>query len=77
MEANKNMRDRSFVGGRVEKQIAWQRLVNGWFKLNTDGAARGNPGLATAGGVVRDEFGLWKGGFVLNIGICSAPLAEL
>ena len=51
--------------------------MNGWFKLNTDGAARGNPRLATTGGVVRDEYRMWKGGFALNIGICSAPLAEL
>ncbi|CAA7039902.1 unnamed protein product [Microthlaspi erraticum] len=45
--------------------------------LNTDGASRGNPGLATAGGVLRDGEGRWRGGFAINIGRCSAPLAEL
>jgi len=40
------------------------------MKLNTDGASRGNPGLATVGGVVRDGQGRWCGGFDLNIGVC-------
>ena len=62
---------------RVERQIAWTRPPEGWFKLNTDGASRGNPGLATAGGVLRNSDGEWCSGFALNIGICSAPLAEL
>ena len=47
------------------------------MKLNTDGASHGNPGLASAGGVLRDGEGEWCGGFALNIGRCSAPLAEL
>lgn len=62
---------------RVERQIAWSPPSEGWIKLNTDGASRGNPGLASAGGVLRDGSGVWRGGFALNIGICSAPLAEL
>ncbi|CAA7059955.1 unnamed protein product [Microthlaspi erraticum] len=62
---------------RVERQIAWQPPIQGWWKVNTDGTSRGNPGLATAGGVLRDEQGSWVCGFALNIGICSAPLAEL
>lgn len=63
--------------GRVERLIAWKRPEEGWLKLNTDGASRGNPGTATAGGVMRDEEGRWCAGFAVNIGICSAPLAEL
>jgi len=62
---------------RVERQIAWSRPDEGWFKLNTDGASRGNPGLATAGGVIRDAAGNWVQGFAFNIGVCTAPLAEL
>jgi len=64
-------------GERVERLIAWSKPEEGWWKLNTDGASRGNPGLASAGGVLRDEEGAWRGGFALNIGVCSAPLAEL
>ena len=62
---------------RVERQIGWVAQSTGWYKVNTDGASRGNPGLATAGGVIRDGAGNWCGGFALNIGRCSAPLAEL
>lgn len=62
---------------REERLIAWKAPKDEWFKLNTDGASHGNPGLATAGGVIRDCGGCWRGGFALNIGICSAPLAEL
>lgn len=61
----------------MEKEIAWHRPAESWFKLNTDGASRENPGLATAGGALRDEHGVWRGGFAVNIGICTAPLAEL
>ncbi|CAA7057752.1 unnamed protein product [Microthlaspi erraticum] len=42
-----------------------------------DGASHGNPSLATAGGGLRDGDGQWCGGFALNIGRCTAPLAEL
>ncbi|XP_019087314.1 PREDICTED: uncharacterized protein LOC109127232 [Camelina sativa] len=68
---------RNQVVVREERLIKWLRPSAGWIKLNTDGASRGNPGLATAGGLLRDEDGQWCGGFVLNIGICSAPLAGL
>lgn len=60
-----------------ERLISWTCPRKGRFKLNTDGASRGNPGLATARGALRDAGGNWVGGFSLNIGICSAPLAEL
>ncbi|CAA7018667.1 unnamed protein product [Microthlaspi erraticum] len=62
---------------RVERLIGWTAPSTGWFKLNSDGASRGNPGLAAAGGVLRDGNGRWYGGFSLHIGRCTAPLAEL
>ncbi|CAA7018820.1 unnamed protein product [Microthlaspi erraticum] len=62
---------------RVERQIAWKPPKSGWWKMHTDGAARGNSGLASAGGVLQDASGGWVCGFALNIGICSAPLADL
>ena len=64
-------------GDRTEIMIGWTPPRVGWMKLNTDGASHGNPGLATAGGVLRNGDGEWCGGFVFNIGRCSAPLAEL
>ena len=75
--ANDKLSGRSRGRERVERQISWQKPPSGWIKINTDGAAKGNPGLATAGGVLRDEYGMWHGGFALTIGICSAPMAEL
>ncbi|KAG7536434.1 hem peroxidase [Arabidopsis suecica] len=57
--------------------IRWRAPSVGWVKLTTNGASCGNRGLAAAGGVIRDGDGLWLGGFALNIGICSAPLAKL
>ena len=47
------------------------------MKLNTDGASHGNPGPAAAGGALRNGEGEWCGGFAVNIGSCTAPLAEL
>ena len=49
----------------------------GWKKLNTDGASKGNPGLAGCGGVVRDENGRWIAGFSRHIGVTSSFEAEL
>ncbi|KAG7556773.1 Reverse transcriptase domain [Arabidopsis suecica] len=62
---------------RVERLIGWVAPTDGWLKLNTDGASHGNPGLATAGGLLRDDSGNWGGGFAANLGYCSALVAEL
>lgn len=65
------------TGQRVELMIGWKPPRVGWMKLNTDGASQGNLGLASAGGMLRDGDGEWCGGFALDIGRYSAPLAEL
>lgn len=46
-------------------------------KARYDWSFHKNPVLTTAGGLIRDATGSWCGGFALNIGVCSAPLAEL
>ncbi|CAA7017337.1 unnamed protein product [Microthlaspi erraticum] len=76
-KANKITRGNTGPKLRTERQIGWEAPAAHWFKLNTNGASHGNPGLATAGGVLRDGNGRWCSGFSLNIGRCSAPLAEL
>uniref|UniRef100_A0A6N2MZS1 RNase H type-1 domain-containing protein n=1 Tax=Salix viminalis TaxID=40686 RepID=A0A6N2MZS1_SALVM len=57
--------------------IGWKYPAEGWIKLNVDGCSKGNPGIAGAGGVIRDHMGTWIGGFARNIGICSSVTAEL
>ena len=42
--------------------IRWEFPSPGWVKINTDGAARGYPGLATCGGIFR---GVWENLLVL------------
>ncbi|CAA7024106.1 unnamed protein product [Microthlaspi erraticum] len=44
---------------RVERMIGWQGPPVGWLRLNTDGASHGNPGAASAGGVIKDGDGRW------------------
>lgn len=47
------------------------------MKLNIDGASKGNPGLASAGGLFRDCAGNWLRGFAFHIGIDTSVGAEL
>lgn len=75
--AHAKSRDTPPVGDRVEKRIVWSPPVSAWLKMNTDRASWGNPGLAAAGGILGDENRIWVCGFALNVGVCSAPLAEL
>ena len=42
-----------------------------------DGSALGNPGLAGAGGVLRDHWGRWISSFSLYVGLATKNLAEL
>ena len=44
---------------KVLKGIRWERPPQGWMKLNIDGSANGNPGLAGCGGVIRDDARRW------------------
>ncbi|XP_059311946.1 putative ribonuclease H protein At1g65750 [Lycium ferocissimum] len=41
----------------VYKVIRWMRPAAGWYKCNTDGAAKGNPGLSSAAFCIRNEEG--------------------
>ena len=57
--------------------MRWEAPVAGWVILNTDGAAKGNPGPAGAGGVIRGDKGEWIVGFSENLGHCSSVKAEI
>ncbi|KAL6578151.1 hypothetical protein OROMI_010479 [Orobanche minor] len=73
-----------FLGIKVDFRIArkvsmvhWLKPPIGWMKLNTDGAARGNPGLAAAGGIIRDSCGKPLLCFWEFIGAQSNTFADL
>ena len=48
-----------------------------YLKLNTDGSALDNPGLARARGVLRDHQGWWIAGFSAQVGLATNNMAEL
>ncbi|CAJ2663874.1 unnamed protein product, partial [Trifolium pratense] len=56
--------------------IGWKVPEEGWVKLNTDGASKGE-GLSGCGGIIRDHQGNWCGGFAKFVGTGSVLIAEL
>lgn len=63
----------------VDRLIRWERLSNGWLKLNTDEwvIVREPQACRWGGGVLRNEHGNWVIGFSRKIGIITSYLAEL
>ena len=61
----------------VVKRVCWEKPPFGWLKLNTDGLADGNPGMAGCGGLLRDDHGNWLAGFARRIGTNTSFVAEL
>lgn len=59
------------------KYVSWSFPPDGWYKLNTDGASKGNQGEAGRGGLIKDDSVSWISGFVLKIGYCSTYNAEV
>lgn len=45
--------------------------------MNTDGASRGNPGLAGGGGIIRDHSCVLQYAFSANFGSCTTFRAEI
>lgn len=57
--------------------VRWEYPMEGWVKMNTDGAAKNNTGAAGAGGIIRTSRGETVGMFAANCGFTSATKAEL
>ena len=57
-------------------KVLWVKPTPGLIKLNVDGAAKGNPGLAGEGGVIRDHNGEFIIGFSNYYGHTSNITAE-
>ena len=62
---------------KMLKMVRWEWPYRGWYTLNMDGSAIGNPGVARGGSVLRDDAGLWVKGFARQIGHTTSFLAEL
>lgn len=59
----------------VKVYIGLKPPIENMMKLNTDGA-RNISCEAGCKGIIRDQKGDWKGGFVKYVGNCSVVLAE-
>ena len=57
--------------------VKWLSPPDGWFTLNFDGAAKGNPGNAGVGGLIQDSLGRWVQGYYIGLGITTSVNAEL
>ena len=66
-----------FKACRKEKLIGWKPPLTNWVKLNTNGVFKSSPGIASAGGVIRDEYSIWISGFAFHIGPGSSVLGKL
>ncbi|GFY81985.1 hypothetical protein Acr_02g0002250 [Actinidia rufa] len=66
-------------GGNNWIRVGWKPPSTGIFKLNTDGASKGNLGQAGAGagGLIRNHEGRWVAGFCHNIGTTNSLEAEV
>ncbi|KAK3206435.1 hypothetical protein Dsin_020481 [Dipteronia sinensis] len=64
---------------RVKKSLIkdWIPPLMGTFKFNVDGSARGSPGMAGIGGVLRDSKGKVVCLFSLGVGIMDSNSAEI
>ncbi|KAL0417382.1 UNVERIFIED_CONTAM: putative ribonuclease H protein [Sesamum latifolium] len=52
-----NMGFQTCVKRTALMKVKWNKPDKGWIKINTDGASKGNPGTAGAGGIARNEKG--------------------
>lgn len=59
-----------------EVLVRWNPPDEGWVKVNTDASVSGNGGLASCGGLIRDEDGRWIVGFAKKVGRCDVLKAE-
>ncbi|KAL0286428.1 UNVERIFIED_CONTAM: putative ribonuclease H protein, partial [Sesamum radiatum] len=57
--------------------VHWRKPQEGWYKLNTDGASKGNPGISGAGGILRNHLGRVMFAFLEPLGINTNTHAEL
>ncbi|KAF2300108.1 hypothetical protein GH714_009037 [Hevea brasiliensis] len=59
------------------RHISWEPPIDGWEKLNVDGAVKGAYKHAYVGGLIRNSQGGWCAGFASFVGSYSVLNAEL
>ncbi|KAK0603265.1 hypothetical protein LWI29_003154 [Acer saccharum] len=57
--------------------IIWSVPPYGWFKINTDGFSKGNPGQSACGGVIHMCHRVFLGCFAMPLGCRTAFFSEL
>lgn len=62
---------------RRKRLIGWAYLPGGWVKVNTYEIAKGNPGFAGGGRVIRDSTGCCFVGFAINLSFYPSIWAEV
>lgn len=62
---------------KIQSFIRWQSPAAEWYVLNSDGAAKGSPGPAGGGVIIRDHRGQFISAFSANFGHCHALKAEV
>ncbi|XP_019241256.1 PREDICTED: uncharacterized protein LOC109221250 [Nicotiana attenuata] len=60
----------------ITKKVTWQLPYEGWYKCNTDGASRGNPGPSSYGFCVRNHEGDLVYAKAKEIGMATNIVAE-
>lgn len=60
-----------------EAYISWHAPLIGWYALNTDDAAKGCPGHAGRGTIIRDQHSSFISAFIGNFGHCTSFRAKV
>ena len=77
MESARIMDNLDAAVAKLPVMISWRSPNMDFLKLNTDTSLKGGAGLAFGGGLIRDELGAWRAGFVANVGGCSILTEEI
>jgi len=57
---------------KFTKQIDFFSTLEGWIKLNSDGACKGGGENSGCGGLFRSSDGRWLKGYIRKVGVCDA-----
>ncbi|XVF49970.1 hypothetical protein PTKIN_Ptkin04bG0058900 [Pterospermum kingtungense] len=61
----------------METSLLSRPFASTRVRLSVAGRSSGNPGAASAGGLIRDESGSWIVGYNLKLGLCGCLAADL